>query len=42
MVAAAYGTQGLNGGSVPGPTLNTLPGPNHDWSVSLKDKVIAS
>jgi len=22
--------------------LSTLPGPNHDWQISLKDKVIAS
>lgn len=26
----------------PSATLSTLPGPNHDWQIGLKDKVIAS
>ncbi|OAA73010.1 NAD(P)-binding domain protein [Akanthomyces lecanii RCEF 1005] len=42
MVAAANGTVAPDGGAAPQPTaLSTLPGPNHDWSVSLKNKVIA-
>lgn len=36
---ALNGLSGTTGGSV---NLSTLPGPDHDWQVSLKDKVIAS
>ncbi|ATY66314.1 Sorbose reductase SOU1 [Cordyceps militaris] len=42
MVAAANGAIGHDDSVSPQPTtLSTLPGPNHDWSVNLKDKVIA-
>ncbi|EJP63706.1 short-chain dehydrogenase [Beauveria bassiana ARSEF 2860] len=42
MVAVANGAIVHDGGASSLPTtLSTLPGPNHDWSVTLKDKVIA-
>ncbi|KAM3547843.1 hypothetical protein MY1884_009417 [Beauveria asiatica] len=42
MVAAANGAIVHDGGVSSQPTtLSTLPGPNHDWSVTLKDKIIA-
>ncbi|KAM3440020.1 hypothetical protein NHJ13734_003455 [Beauveria thailandica] len=42
MVAAANGAIVHDGGASSQPTtLSTLPGPNHDWSVTLKDKIIA-
>ncbi|KAM3489206.1 hypothetical protein MY3957_007520 [Beauveria namnaoensis] len=42
MVAVANGAIVHDGGASSQPTaLSTLPGPNHDWSVTLKDKVIA-
>ncbi|OAA53522.1 NAD(P)-binding domain protein [Cordyceps fumosorosea ARSEF 2679] len=41
MVAAANGAIGHDESVSPQPTtLSTLPGPDHDWSVNLKDKVI--
>ncbi|KAM3525319.1 hypothetical protein MY4038_007364 [Beauveria bassiana] len=42
MVAVANGAIVHDGGASSQPTtLSTLPSPNHDWSVTLKDKVIA-
>ncbi|KAM3452002.1 hypothetical protein MY3296_004870 [Beauveria thailandica] len=42
MVAAANGAIVHDGGASSQPTtLSTLPGPNHDWSVTLKEKIIA-
>jgi hypothetical protein len=43
MVAASDSKGPANGNGVPQPTtLSTLPGPNHNWSVTLSEKVIAS
>lgn len=46
MVAASDSNghaNGSNGNGAPLPnTLSTLPGPNHNWSVTLSEKVIAS
>ena len=35
-------SNGANGAEAAVPYLSTLPGPNHEWKISLKDKVIAS